>query len=61
MSSILLIIIGIVISSWATRASRVIESQRAIIFTGTLGGLIQIICQIGGVGLVIYGFANLFK
>lgn len=61
MSSILLIIIGIVIGGWAAKANTVPESQRPIILQGPLGGLIQLVCQIGGLGLLIYGVVTLFS
>ena len=50
MSAILLIIIGIIVGGWAAKANTVIESQRPIILQGPLGGLIQLVCQFGGLG-----------
>ena len=61
MSSILLIIIGIVVGGWAAKANTVIESQRPIILQGPVGGLIQLVCQLGGLGLLIYGVFRLFS
>lgn len=61
MSAILLIIIGIVVGGWAAKANTVFEPQRPAIFQGSLGGLIQFICQFGGLGLLIYGIVILFS
>lgn len=60
MSAILLIITGIVVGGWAAKANTVPESQRPIVLQGSLGGMIQVICQIGGLGLLIYGVVKLF-
>jgi hypothetical protein len=60
MISILLIIIGIVIGGWAAKARTLPEAQRPTILQGALGGLIQFICQFGGLGLLIYGVVTLF-
>lgn len=59
--SILLIIIGIVVGGWAAKANMLIESQRPIILQGPLGGIIQFVCQFGGLGLLIYGTIRLFS
>ena len=59
--AVLLIIIGVVVGGWAAKGYTVVESQRPIIFQGSLGGLIQIICQIGGLGLLIYGVIRLLS
>jgi hypothetical protein len=61
MSAILLIIIGAVIGGWAAKNGKVIESQRAIILTGSIGAIIQFVCQVGGLGLVIYGVVKLLS
>ena len=61
MTSIFLIIIGIVVGGWAAKANTVPESQRPIILQGPVGGLIQIVCQLGGLGLLIYGVIRLFS
>lgn len=61
MSAILLIIVGTVIGGWAAKNGNVIESQRAIILTGPIGGIIQFVCQFGGIGLVIYGVVKLLS
>jgi hypothetical protein len=61
MSAILLILTGIVVGGWAAKANTVIESQRPIILQGPLGGLIQFVCQFGGLGLLIYGVIKLFS
>ena len=61
MTSILLIIVGIVIGGWAAKANTVPESQRPIILQGSVGGLIQLVCQLGGLGLLIYGVIRLFS
>lgn len=61
MSAILLIIIGIVVGGWAAKANTIVEPQRPVIFQGPIGGLIQFICQFGGLGLLIYGVVKLFS
>ncbi|NOS87046.1 MAG: hypothetical protein HOP34_00650 [Methylococcaceae bacterium] len=61
MGAILLIIIGVVVGGWAAKANQTIESQRPVILQGPLGGLIQFVCQFGGLGLVIYGLVLLFS
>ena len=60
MISIVLIVIGVVVGGWAAKANTVIESQRPIILQGPLGGIIQLVCQVGGLGLVIYGLVRFF-
>ena len=61
MSGLILIIIGVVVGGWAAKANTVIESQRPLILQGSFGGLIQLICQLGGIGLIVYGVINLFS
>ena len=61
MTSILMIIIGIVMGGWAARANSVPESQRPIILQGPVGGLIKLVSQVGGLGLLIFGVIRLFS
>lgn len=58
--SIIMIIAGVVIGGWAAKANTVPESQRPIVLQGPVGGMIQIVCQLGGLGLLIYGVVSLF-
>lgn len=56
MGGIILIIVGIVLGSWAVKHGALqIESQKAVIFQGPLGGVFQLVCMFGGLGLQIYG------
>ena len=58
--SIIMIIAGVIIGGWAAKANTVPESQRPIVLQGPVGGMIQIVCQLGGLGLLIYGVVSLF-
>lgn len=59
--SIILIVSGIALGGWAAKALSVPEAQRPIVFQGPVGGMIQIVCQLGGLALVIYGLVHLFS
>ena len=59
--SALLIIIGIVERGWAAKANTIPEFKRSIILQGSLGGQIQLVCQLGGLGLLIYGVVKLLS
>jgi len=61
MGPILLIVIGVVVGGWAAKANMLPEAQRPVILQGPLGGIIQLVCQIGGLGLLIYGVVKLFS
>jgi hypothetical protein len=58
---IVLIIAGLGLISWTAQSYRVIEPQRAVIFQGPVGGLIQMVVSLGAIALVVWGAIRLFS
>jgi hypothetical protein len=59
--SILMILFGTMLGGWGAKAASTVESQRPVIFTGPIGGLLMLAAQFGGLSLIVVGAIMLFS
>ena len=59
--SVIFVVVGALLISFAARVHRAPEFSKPVIFTGPIGGLILIAVTLSGLAAVLYGLIALFS